>query len=205
MTKERLVAFTDAVLAIIMTILVLELEKPDEVTLHSLWELRTNFFAYALSFFWLGIMWVNMHHGWHDVKKVSSKVVWNTMLLLFFSSFFPYVTSLVANNFYNEVAQVFYGIIILLVSTFNTLMYRSLRQIPENVQMESFMRSRRWVPLDLAVKTVGLVLTITVYPPAVTYAILLIMLCFLPNIVSSYMGKSPRKTKDGKFRGEPQF
>lgn len=75
MSKERLVVFTDAVIAIIMTILVLDLEKPSPVTLESLWELRTSFFAYALSFFWIGIMWVNMHTGWHDVKKIDNKVV----------------------------------------------------------------------------------------------------------------------------------
>lgn len=58
MSKERLVAFTDVVLAIIMTILVLELERPSELTWSALWELKTNFFAYTISFFWLGTMWV---------------------------------------------------------------------------------------------------------------------------------------------------
>lgn len=57
MGKERLAAFIDAVLAIIMTILVLELEKPKAMTWAGLWDLRANFFAYALSFFWLGLMW----------------------------------------------------------------------------------------------------------------------------------------------------
>lgn len=55
MDKERLAAFTDAVLAIIMTILVLELEKPEHVTWQGIWALRVNYFAYALSFFWLGL------------------------------------------------------------------------------------------------------------------------------------------------------
>ena len=53
MSKERVLAFTDAVLAIIMTILVIELEKPTEATLQAILELKTNFFAYALTFFWL--------------------------------------------------------------------------------------------------------------------------------------------------------
>lgn len=179
MSKERLVAFTDAVIAIIMTILVLDLEKPSPVTLESLWELRTSFFAYALSFFWIGIMWVNMHTGWHDVKNIDNKVVWSTMFLLFFSSFFPYVTSLVSQNSYNEVAQVFYGVIILAVTTFNTLMYRSLAAIPENKDvMVDFMAKRKWVPYDIAIKILGLIVSITIYPPAVTYSILFIMIGF---------------------------
>ncbi|WP_304653120.1 TMEM175 family protein [uncultured Ligilactobacillus sp.] len=126
-----------------------------------MWELRTSFFAYALSFFWIGGMWVNMHTGWHDIKKISPKVVWNTMFLLFFSSFFPYVTSLVSQNFYNEVAQVFYGVIILAVTTFNTLMYRSLAEIPENNKaMTFFMNERKWISYDIALKVLGLILSI---------------------------------------------
>ncbi|MFX3850859.1 hypothetical protein ACJBTT_05765 [Streptococcus suis] len=84
-----------------------------------------------------------MHKGWHDVVKISDKVVWNTVFLLFFSSFFPYVTKIVAQHFDNKVAQVFYGLIILLVIFFNTLMYRSLTEIPENTAMESFWKTER--------------------------------------------------------------
>ena len=83
MQKERLIAFTDAVLAIIMTILVLELEKPSEASAAAFWELRWNFFAYALSFFWLGSLWVGLNSIWEKVQKVSSTVIWWNMLLLF--------------------------------------------------------------------------------------------------------------------------
>ena len=75
MNKERLAAFTDAVLAIIMTILVLELEKPKTVNLAGLWALRANFFAYTLSFFWIGLMWTTHHNNWHKVKSVSNATV----------------------------------------------------------------------------------------------------------------------------------
>ncbi len=73
MSKERLTAFFDAVLAIIMTILVLELEKPNEISLRGFLELKENFFAYTLSFFWLGSMWVNHHNEWIEVDKISKK------------------------------------------------------------------------------------------------------------------------------------
>lgn len=84
MGKERLMAFTDAVLAIIMTILVLELERPEAATLAALWALKENFFAYALSFFWLGTMWVNLHNEWHGISQISNAVVWWSVVLLFF-------------------------------------------------------------------------------------------------------------------------
>jgi len=73
MNKERMAAFTDAVLAIIMTILVLELEKPATMTLAGLWDLRANFFAYALSFFWLGLMWLTHHNNWEKSVKLTTK------------------------------------------------------------------------------------------------------------------------------------
>ena len=71
MSKERLIAFTDAVLAIIMTILVLELERPNQISWQALWDLRTGFFAYTISFFWLGTMWVNLHRSWDVVDKIK--------------------------------------------------------------------------------------------------------------------------------------
>ena len=93
MSKERLTAFTDAILAIIMTILVLELEKPETADWASLWALRSHFFSYTISFFWLGAMWVNMHNNWHRIKKIDNKVIWWSIIMLFFASFFPYVTA----------------------------------------------------------------------------------------------------------------
>ena len=95
MNKDRLGAFMDAVIAIVMTILVLELEKPSAPTLEAFLALRLNFAAYALSFLWLAAMWTSLHNAWHAVDKISNRTMWLSMGLLFFSSLFPYATSLV--------------------------------------------------------------------------------------------------------------
>jgi len=190
MTKERLVAFTDAVLAIIMTILILDLEKPSQVTLESLWDLRANFLAYTISFFWLGAMWFNMHRGWHDVKRISNKVTWNTLFLLFFSSFFPYTTNLVATHFQNGLAQIFYGVTSLLVTFFNTQMYQSLAEIPENTAMEEFMKSRRFMKWDVLTKILGLLGSAFIYPPLVMYSLILnVFLFIVPAAIRDYREK----------------
>ncbi|MGT2637841.1 TMEM175 family protein [Streptococcus ratti] len=174
MSKERLVAFMDAVLAIIMTILVLDLEKPAELTWSGLWELRMNFFAYTISFFWLGTMWVNMHRAWDNVEKVSNRLVWISMLLLFFSSLFPYTTSLVAGSFDNAVAQAIYGIVVMLVSFTNVWMYEELSRIIENPQSASQVSSHNtWMVWDIGIKVVGLILTLTVFPSAMMWSVLL--------------------------------
>lgn len=140
-SKERLVAFTDAVLAIIMTILVLELERSSELTWSALWELKTNFFSYAISFFWLGTMWVNMHRAWDNVEKVNNRLVWISMLLLFFSSFFPYTTSLVANDFNSSVAQIIYGGIVMLVSFTNVWMYSELTNVVPQMKQKQLQEA----------------------------------------------------------------
>ncbi|MCW8518267.1 TMEM175 family protein [Streptococcus macedonicus] len=172
-SKERLVAFTDAVLAIIMTILVLELERSSELTWSALWELKTNFFSYAISFFWLGKMWVNMHRAWDNVEKVNNRLVWISMLLLFFSSFFPYTTSLVANDFNSSVAQIIYGGIVMLVSFTNVWMYSELTNVATTNEAEAATRSHNnWMRWDIAIKVIGMLLSMTVFPQVMMWAVL---------------------------------
>lgn len=72
MSKERTTAFTDAILAIIMTILVLDLIEPKTLNWAGIWAMRKSYFAYALSFFWLGTMWIGLHNEWEKVKVISS-------------------------------------------------------------------------------------------------------------------------------------
>lgn len=174
MPKERLVAFTDAILAIIMTILVLELEKPSALSWSAFWDLRMNFFAYTVSFFWLGAMWVNLHQSWHDVEKITNKQVWQSLFLLFFASFFPYATSIVATNFESSVAQGFYGLIVLLVSFANVWMYNSLAHISSSPKAKLFaIGHNRAMVYDIAVKIIGLAVSLTIYPPAMMYSVVL--------------------------------
>lgn len=182
MNKDRLAAFTDAVLAIIMTILVLELEKPEELSWQGLWDLRTNFFAYALSFFWLGLMWLNHHNAFEKIEKVSTPAIVWTLVMLFFASLFPYTTSLVAGNFDNSFAQVFYGIIILLVSLSNIGLSYSLNKVNKHQFKVLFEINSKAVTVDLAIKIIGIVLSLTIFSPAVMYAV------FINVIILSFLG-----------------
>lgn len=195
MSKERLSTFIDAVLAIIMTILVLELEKPSSITPQGFWDLRENFFAYALSFFWLGSMWVHMHNEWYHAKKIDNKVIWSSLIMLFFSSLFPYSTSIVANNFNNVTAQVFYGVVVLLVTIFNTIMYTFLKAAnSDNTKFIKYMNNRlKWIYYDIAVKVVGLIIAIAIYPPAMIYAVLITSIAITIFPLNSYINKKSLK------------
>ena len=185
MSKERLIAFTDAVLAIIMTILVLELERPNQISWQALWDLRTGFFAYTISFFWLGTMWVNLHRSWDVVDKINTNLVWSSIVLLFFSSLFPYTTDLVSTDFNNSVAQAFYGVIVLLVSACNVWMYHELHKLnPDAVGASRFNILDKEGLVEIALKLIGLVLTLTVFPSAMMWAVLFTFLVIvLPRAI----------------------
>ena len=85
--KDRLGAFMDAILAIIMTILVLELEKPSAPTPAAFASLWRAYVAYPISFLWLGSMWTALHIVWDRIERVSQRSVWISILLLFWASF----------------------------------------------------------------------------------------------------------------------
>lgn len=173
MEKERLGAFIDAVLAIVMTILVLELEKPKTFDVQGLWELRTNFLAYAISFFWLGAMWANIHAASHLIQKT----VWATIVMLFFSSLFPYTTQLIATHFTNGTMQAFYGVIVLLI-TFSVLWYyRTLEEVNDGAEMYGLNADRqKWLIWDIGIKILGLILSLTIFPAGVGISVLVTLL-----------------------------
>ena len=178
MNKERLAAFMDAVLAIIMTILILELKKPETATLKAFWNLRVDFFAYTLSFFWLGTMWVNLHNEWHKIKYITPSIVWANVVLLFFSSFFPYVTSFVTSYYNSSVAQGFYGIIVLAVTFCNIISGHLIGKANRNDEksQESLKIRMRWLSIDIIIKIMGLIISCTFYPPAMMISVYITLL-----------------------------
>jgi uncharacterized membrane protein len=103
MNKTRLGAFSDGVLAIIITIMVLELKVPHEPTWSALILLANVFFSYLLSFVFVGIYWGNHHHLLHTVHHVNSKIIWANMGLLFTLSLIPFSTAWMGENHFDEV------------------------------------------------------------------------------------------------------
>ena len=110
MNKTRLEAFSDGVLAIIITIMVLELKMPHEVSLHALASLWPIFFSYIISFIYVGIYWGNHHHLLHTVHHVNSKIIWANMGLLFCLSLLPFTTGWMGENFLEKLPLVVYSL-----------------------------------------------------------------------------------------------
>lgn len=113
MTKGRLEAFTDGVLAIIITIMVLELKVPQGGTFKDLSALLPVFGSYVLSFVYVAIYWNNHHHMMQTVKHVSGSILWANMHLLFWLSLIPFVTGWMGENHFTEATVFLYGLVLL--------------------------------------------------------------------------------------------
>lgn len=110
MTKTRLEAFSDGVIAIIITIMVLELKVPHEASWHALAELTPVFLSYLLSFVFVGIYWGNHHHLLHTVHHVNSKIIWANMGMLFTLSLIPFTTAWMGENHFAQIPVAGYAI-----------------------------------------------------------------------------------------------
>lgn len=114
MNKNRLEAFSDGVLAIILTIMVLELKVPHGDTLSDLMPLFPKFISYILSFIYVGIYWNNHHHLIHTVKDINAKIMWANLNLLFWLSLIPFVTAWVGENNFSKTPVALYGAALLM-------------------------------------------------------------------------------------------
>ncbi|MEP7266537.1 MAG: TMEM175 family protein [Saprospiraceae bacterium] len=108
MTKTRLEAFSDGVLAIIITIMVLEMKTPHEASWHSLVDLKAIFISYILSFVGVAIYWVNHHHLIQAIKNVSSAILWTNINLLFWLSLTPFVTGWMGESHFENAPVILY-------------------------------------------------------------------------------------------------
>jgi TMEM175 potassium channel family protein len=116
MPKTRLEAFSDGVLAIIITIMVLELKVPHGENLSVLAPLLPVFFSYVLSFVYIGIYWNNHHHMLHAVNRITGGVLWANLHLLFWLSLFPFVTGWMGENSFAQLPTALYGGVLLMAA-----------------------------------------------------------------------------------------
>src|SRR5215471_4382215 len=116
MEKNRLEAFSDGVLAIIITIMVLDLKVPHEVELAALRPVLPVFLSYVLSFVYVGIYWNNHHHMFHSTKRVSGRILWANLHLLFWLSLFPFTTAWMGENHVAATPTAVYGFVLLMAA-----------------------------------------------------------------------------------------
>jgi uncharacterized membrane protein len=117
MTKSRLEAFSDGVLAIVITIMVLEAKVPHgDASLAALWPIAPVLVSYVLSFLYIGIYWNNHHHMLHAAQKVDGRVLWANLHLLFWLTLVPFATGWMGENHFAAWPTVLYGVVLLLAA-----------------------------------------------------------------------------------------
>lgn len=122
MTKNRLEAFSDGVLAIIITIMVLAFKSPTGSDWHALNQVMPIFLSYALSFIYIAIYWNNHHHLLHATKTINGAIMWANMHLLFWLSLVPFVTGWMAEGNNRTIPRACYGVVLLLSAITYTIL-----------------------------------------------------------------------------------
>jgi len=126
MTTTRLEAFSDGVIAILITIMVLELRPPHEASLEALKPLWPVFLSYVLSFIYLGIYWNNHHHLLHAAEHVNGRILWANLHLLFWLSLVPFATAWMGENHFAGWSVALYGFVLLLAAIAYYILVRTL-------------------------------------------------------------------------------
>jgi len=126
MDKNRLEAFSDGILAIIITIMVLDLKVPRHPTWQTYVDAYPIFASYALSFVFVGLYWSNHHHLFHHATKVNNSVLWLNMFVLFWESLIPFVTASMGANNFSDITVVLYALVMSFSTVVNIFLVNSL-------------------------------------------------------------------------------
>jgi uncharacterized membrane protein len=159
MGKGRLEAFSDGVLAIIITIMVLELKVPHEADLHALGKLVPVMIGYALSFVYIGIYWNNHHHLLHATRKINGWVMWANLHLLFWLSLVPFITGWVGEHHEAAAPTALYGLVLFMAAIAYTILVRAIvAQDGPDSEVKSAIGSDKkgWLSLAIYSTAIGL-------------------------------------------------
>ena len=160
MGKGRLEAFSDGVLAIIITIMVLEMKVPHGNNPEALKPLLPVFISYVLSFIYLGIYWNNHHHLMHIVHKVTGAVLWSNIHLLFWLSLVPFATAWMGENNFSTWPVVLYGVILLMAAIAYYILAHCLTSVhgKESALAQALGKDRKGI-ISIILYSIGLALT----------------------------------------------
>jgi uncharacterized membrane protein len=182
MGKARLEAFSDGVIAIIITIMVLELKAPLGAGFDSLLPLIPIFLSYVLSFMYVGIYWNNHHHMLHAAERVSGAVLWANLHLLFWLSLFPFVTAWMNENLSVAAPVALYGFVLLMAAVAYFILARILIRDngPDSVLAKAFGKDVKG-STSIVFYAVGILLTLWHVWMALVVYILVAIIWVIPD------------------------
>jgi uncharacterized membrane protein len=163
MTKGRLEAFSDGVLAIIITIMVLELKVPEGFTFVSLKPLYPKIISYIVSFVYVGLYWNNHHHLFQIVRKVNGKVLWSNLNLLFWLSLMPVTTNWIGESHFERDPIIAYGFVLIMCSiSYNIVEYFVIQIEGEESALKKAVKSKVKENISTALYFLGIGLSLLI-------------------------------------------
>ena len=179
MTTNRLEAFYDAIIAIIVTLLVLELPQPATASIQSILALKTSYFAYLISFLVCTNLWQYHHIIYNNVERINPKIIWQNILLLLIISLIPYLTTFVANNPFSLIAEMLYGLDFILINIILFWMAKSLIEInPDKESLPNALEIKNALVIPPIIFILGLIFAFLGYPFAIS-------ICCLISVIRS--------------------
>jgi uncharacterized membrane protein len=202
MTTGRLETFTDGVLAIIITIMVLELKVPHGATFDALRPLLPVLLSYVLSFIYLGIYWNNHHHMLHVVHRVSGGMLWANLLLLFWLSLIPFVTGWMGENHFAQDTVALYGVVLLMAALSYTVLVRATLKVegPDSLLARAIGLDRKG-NISMLLYVIGIAVSF-VHPALAGAAYVIVALIWLiPDRRIERVLHAPHHPSDGGHHG----
>lgn len=183
MNKNRLEAFSDGVIAIIITIMVLQLKVPHNPTWQSYLDAYPIFVSYALSFVLVGLHWSNHHHLFHTASKVNNKVLWLNMLTLFWQSLIPFATASMGENRFASIPVTVYAIVLFFGTVSYLLLVNSLCSLHgTDSTFHKAYKGHRTIYITMAVNASAAIISQIGFPK-ISFMLMALtaLLWFIPN------------------------
>lgn len=174
MESNRFETFADAIIAILITVLILKIPQPSTPSLSGIWGLRVMYIAYFITFLTIYNIWYNNHNLFQVVTNINNRTIWINGILLFFLTLLPYFTVWMAQNFYSLPAQTMYGLTCLLLNIIYIISVKSVfisDSYNKRLQESNFLSKIVFIPLLIII--LGFIISYTVYIP------MIFICCFL--------------------------
>lgn len=182
MNTGRLEAFSDGVLAIIITIMVLELNIPEGTSWQDIQPVIPVILTYVVSFIYVGIYWNNHHHLMHIVEKVNGSILWANLHLLFWLSLMPFATAWMGENHFKAIPTAVYGFVLFMAAVAWQILSAKIIKV-EGKQSKvgiAYQRDRKQV-LSILIYVSGIILSFIFPPAGIALYILVAVLWFIPD------------------------
>jgi uncharacterized membrane protein len=180
-STSRLEAFSDGVLAIIITVMVLELRIPEETDWNALGGSATSFLTYALSFVYVGIYWNNHHHMFQVIEHVSGAVLWANLHLLFWLSLLPFTTGWMDESGFEQVPTLVYGVDLLLAAIAYYVVQLTVFRCPGGGRLREALGADYKGKLSPVLYIIGILLTFVSTPLAVAVYTVVALIWLVPD------------------------